>query len=144
MKTDLNYSATDCFENFPFPQESPRAVIEGLETLGERVYLARAAYMVEQQVGLTVTYNRMKDPSCSEQAIIELRAVHEELDRAVLRAYGWEDLAASRGPYCVSSGQERSEQESWDNRVIERLMGLNVQRAEGEVLRGLGGKKGKR
>jgi hypothetical protein len=45
MKTDLNYSASDCFETFPFPKVDPRAVIPELEAIGEKLYEARAKYM---------------------------------------------------------------------------------------------------
>jgi hypothetical protein len=83
----LNYSAPSCFETFPFPQPDPRTVIPELETLGESLYEARAAYMHDTEQGLTKTYNALKDPACDDPRILALRAEHEELDRAVLRAY---------------------------------------------------------
>lgn len=62
MKTDSNYSASDCFETFPFPQPDPRAVLPALEAIGERVYNARALFMIDTSQGLTKTYNALKDP----------------------------------------------------------------------------------
>src|SRR5690606_16861096 len=107
MKTDLRYAASDCFETFPFPQSDPRTVISELETIGETLYALRATYMVGTDQGLTKTYNVLKDPQCTDSLILELRHLHEELDRAVLRAYpklqgvgsndpnvvGWSDIA---------------------------------------------------
>jgi len=90
MRTDLRYSPSDCFETFPFPQADPRAVIPALEDVGERLYTARAAYMVDTQQGLTQTYNQLKDPRCQEGRVVVLRRLHEEMDRAVLAAYGWD------------------------------------------------------
>lgn len=36
--------------------------------------------------------NALKDPVCDDPAILALRALHLDLDRAVLGAYGWTDL----------------------------------------------------
>jgi hypothetical protein len=84
MKNDLNYSASDCFDTFPFPNRDPRAVIPELEEIGQALYQARAAYMIDNQVGLTITYNRLKDPDCLDEPILKLRELHEAMDRAVL------------------------------------------------------------
>jgi hypothetical protein len=54
---------TAYFETFPFPQPDPRAVIPALEDIGERLYTARAAYMVDTQQGLTQTYNAAQGPA---------------------------------------------------------------------------------
>lgn len=136
MKTDLNYSASDCFETFPFPQPDPRTVIPALETIGERLYKARASYMVETDQGLTKTYNALKDPACDAPRIVELRRLHEQMDRAVLDAYGWSDLAVP--PY---EGKDAA----FEDEVIDRLYVLNAERAkEEERVSGGGKKKGKR
>jgi hypothetical protein len=147
MKTDLRYTASECFDTFPFPRPDPRAVIEELEAIGEKLYTERAQYMVDENVGLTITYNRLKDPGCTEPRIVGLRERHEEMDRAVLRAYGWEDLVERVPPYCVSGEKDKRALEGWESEVIERLFGLNGQRAEEERVKGLGGKsaaKGKK
>ena len=86
MRNDLRYTPSDSFETFPFPNADSRAPIEPLEEIGQRLYDARAKYMVDENVGLTITYNRLKDPACAEPRILELRALHEEMDRADLAA----------------------------------------------------------
>jgi hypothetical protein len=78
--------------SLPAPAADPRAVIPALEDIGERLYTARAAYMVETQQGLTQTYNALKDARANDPRVVELRRLHEEMDRAVLAAYGWDDL----------------------------------------------------
>ena len=93
MKQDLNYSLSDCFDPFPFPQPNPRKAIPALEAIGERLYEARSSYMREHEVGLTETYNRLKDSDCSEEPILALRQLHLDLDHAVLDAYGWSEVA---------------------------------------------------
>ena len=59
MKTDLNYSASDCFATFPFPAESSSV---GLDAIGAQLYATRAHYMARTWQGLTTTYNQLKDP----------------------------------------------------------------------------------
>ncbi|MCA9526604.1 MAG: hypothetical protein KC549_09955, partial [Myxococcales bacterium] len=86
MKTDLNYSASDCFDTFPFP---PDMADEALADAGEALYTARAAYLIAENQGLTATYNQLKDAAITTEPIQHLRALHDALDRAVIRAYGW-------------------------------------------------------
>ncbi len=128
--SQLRYSASDCFENFPFPQSDPRAVIPALEGIGERLYEARARYMVETDQGLTKTYNALKDPGCEDERILELRRLHEEMDRAVLDAYGWKDIAVP--PYCPKSDEDRAALSAFEDEVIDRLYVLNAERAAEE------------
>ena len=49
--------------------------------------------MVRNNEGLTTTYNRFHDPDERSPDILKLRELHAEMDRAVLTAYGWTDLA---------------------------------------------------
>lgn len=127
----LCYSVRDCFETFPFPQADPRAVIPALEEIGERLYTKRATYMVDTQQGLTQTYNALKDPRVNEARVVELRRLHEEMDRAVLAAYGWDDLAVP--PYGTpTSDAEKKGLERFEDEVIDRLFALNAKRAEEE------------
>jgi hypothetical protein len=135
LEDRLNYSASDCFENFPFPTPDPRAEVPALERVGEALYEARARYMVSTQRGLTETYNLLKDPGCRDAEVERLRALHVELDRAVLAAYGWSDLAVP--PYTTpETDAERAALEAFDDEVLDRLFALNQQRAALEAVSG--------
>jgi hypothetical protein len=136
IKGDLRYSPSDCFETFPFPQSDPRAEIPELEEVGERLYTARARYMVATDQGLTQTYNRLKDPACDEPEIVELRRQHEEIDRAVLAAYDWGDIPVPAYGTPVSEAERRAK-ELFEDEVIDRLFLLNQQRAREEQILGL-------
>lgn len=92
MKDDLRYAPSDCFETFPFPFGFETDPI--LEAAGQAYYDHRAALMVEHKEGMTTTYNRFHDVSEKNAAIATLRSLHAEMDKAVLHAYGWHDLAA--------------------------------------------------
>jgi type I restriction-modification system DNA methylase subunit len=130
MKNDLRYATSDCFETFPFPQPDPRAVISPVEASGGRLYTEREKYMVDTNQGLTQTYNQLKDRRCEEPRILALRKLHEEMDRAVLDAYGWTDLEVP--PFCPKVPDEQGVLEQFQDAVIDRLFVLNAERAEEE------------
>ena len=88
----LRYTPSDCFQTFPFPQET-----EELETIGKEYYEYRAELMVRNNQGLTDTYNRFHDPYEIDKEIVKLRELHGQMDRAVLRAYGWSDIDSTCG-----------------------------------------------
>jgi hypothetical protein len=55
-----------------------------------------------------------------------LRSLHDELDAAVLAAYGWSDL----GPVPWADEAARA---TWTEAVLERLVALNARRAAEEA-----------
>ncbi|MEO2045986.1 MAG: DNA methyltransferase, partial [Pirellulales bacterium] len=89
----LRYTPRDCFQTFPFTQMWRSDPI--LEEAGRIYYEHRAQVMVANDEGLTSTYNRFHDPHEKSSEIAHLRELHAEMDRAVLEAYGWDDLAQS-------------------------------------------------
>lgn len=90
MKDDLRYTPSSCFATFPFPEnwETDPA----LEAIGKAYYEYRADLMVRNNQGLTDTYNRFHDPNETHPDILKLRELHHQMDRAVLAAYGWQDI----------------------------------------------------
>jgi|APLak6261679142_1056127.scaffolds.fasta_scaffold00003_172 hypothetical protein len=128
LKEDFRYSPSDCFENFPFPQSNPRAIIPAFEDIGARLYEARVAFMKATNQGLTQTYNQLKDPSCREPEVESLRELHVALDRAVLDAYGWSSIAVP--PYTApETERERADFETFEDEVLDKLFALNAERA---------------
>jgi hypothetical protein len=143
LEDRLRYAASDCFETFPFPKSDPRALIPALEDVGQRLYNHRANYMVDEDVGLTTTYNRLKDPTCNDARILELRKLHEEMDRQVLEAYADGDregrwLEAEVPPFCPITEYDKNKLEKFEHAVIDRLFALNAKRAAEEKRAGLG------
>ncbi|MBP9892997.1 MAG: N-6 DNA methylase, partial [Planctomycetes bacterium] len=90
MKDDLRYTPSDCFETFPFSADYEIDVT--LENVGKAYYEFRANLMVHNNEGLTKTYNRFHDPGETSPDIDNLRELHAAMDRAVLDAYGWQDI----------------------------------------------------
>ena len=63
-----------------------------LEFVARKYYDYRTGLMERTNKGLTDTYNAFHDSECGDLAIVELRRLHDEMDRAVLEAYGWTDI----------------------------------------------------
>ena len=146
MKTDLRYAASDCFETFPFPPAPTLAPGSPLDVAGERLYTARARYMVETDQGLTTTYNQLKDVTAEGPGLAELRELHEAMDRAVLEAYGWGDVEVP--PFTTpEEGDTAGEAavKAFEDEVIDRVFVLNEELAGAERLKGTKtlGKKGR-
>lgn len=143
MKDDLRYAPSDCFETFPFPENSENE--SSLEQVGQTYHDHRAALMIAAVEGLTKTYNRFHKESETGEAIQRLRELHDEMDRAVLRAYGWEDLADEVQPQFLTEDTE--DDHTYQNRyfwpadqrdkVLSRLLALNAERHAEEVRLGI-------
>ncbi len=141
LETRMRYTPSDCFETFPFPSN-----IEGLEYIGERYYTHRQSIMLARQEGLTKTYNRFHDPREQASDIVKLRELHTEMDEAVARAYGWDELRLEHGFHETKQGLRYTISEAARREVLDRLLLLNHQRHEEEVQAGLfapGAKKAK-
>lgn len=134
MRTDINYSPTDCFETFPFPAD-----LSSLEAIGAAYDTHRKQVMQASQRGLTKTYNRFHDPKEQDPAVVELRRLHVELDRAVVRAYGWDDLLTTldHGFHETKQGVRFTVSEAARRELLDRLLALNHQRYAEEEAAGL-------
>ncbi|WP_370895024.1 type IIL restriction-modification enzyme MmeI [Janibacter sp. GXQ6167] len=95
MRNDPRYTPSDVFETFPRPRSA-----EALEQIGRLLDEKRRKVMIRRDLGLTKLYNLMNDPAVASEAdsdVARMRAIHTELDRAVLAAYGWSDLSLGHG-----------------------------------------------
>jgi hypothetical protein len=100
------YAPSDCFVNFAFPaalvesrlsDDANADQLSVLKAIGERYHQFRAELMIANNEGLTSTYNRLHDPAENNERILELRRLHQQMDQAVLKAYGWDDIPTSCG-----------------------------------------------
>ena len=100
--------------------------------------------MVAANEGMTKTYNRFHKSDQDGEAIRRLRELHDEMDRAVLRAYGWDDLADELRPEFLTEETEDDhtyqDRYFWPaearDRVLARLLALNAERHAEEVTEG--------
>ena len=141
MKDDLCYTPSDVFETFPFPENW--TTHPALESVGKEYYEFRAKLMVQNDEGLTKTYNRFHDPNEHDPKIARLRELHAAMDRAVLDAYGWTELSTE----CKFLLDYEIDEQEWGRKkkpyryrwpddvrdeVLARLLELNSERAAQE------------
>ena len=145
LKDDLRYTPSDCFETFPFPAEWENHA--ALIAAGKTYYECRAEIMVENDEGMTKTYNRFHDVYETDERIFALRELHAAMDRAVLDAYRWNDLRAESDfflDYEIDDAtwgyRKKPYHYRWpDNvrdEVLARLLALNAERAADEARSG--------
>ncbi len=152
LKDDLVYTIKSCFLTLPFPHgwESEPT----LEAMGRDYCHVRAKLMQDRQEGLTKTYNRFHDRAERSADIVRLRELHAAMDDAVLRAYGWDDLAdRAAAKFLDESNEDEYAYQgrlfwpgAFRDEVLARLLALNAERhaeerrlglvsADGKVLR---------
>ena len=153
------YNNSRCFETFPFPsateeqQEKIRALAEQLDAHRKKQQAQHA------ELTLTGMYNVLEklksgDALNSKEKIIHehglvsvLKQLHDELDLAVLDAYGWSDLAEQMQvvngnapvgawramPLQNTAPLQRTDvKRALDETLLERLVALNTERADEE------------
>ncbi|MGB9129364.1 MAG: DNA methyltransferase, partial [Thiobacillus sp.] len=120
------YNKTRCFEPFPFPVATPdqqTRIRDLAETLDAHRKRQQAAHPALTLTGMYNVLARLrsgealaaKDKLIHEQGLVAvLKQLHDELDEAVLAAYGW-------------TGQAD------DATLLERLVALNAERAREEA-----------
>ena len=104
------------------------AGVEVLEAIAKRLYETRAAYMIATDQGLTKTYNALTDPTNTDPEVENLRRLHEQLDRAVLDAYGQSRIEVP--PY---AGATPEQLERFQDQVLDFLFTRNAFLAKREA-----------
>jgi hypothetical protein len=140
LEDRLRYTPSDCFETFPFPDDwTERGDLEGA---GCAYYEYRAQLMVDNDEGLTKVYNRFHDRDETDPRILKLRELHVEMDRALIHAYGWDDIPTDCEFMLDHEDDDETERrrKPWRYRwpdavrdeVLGRLIALNAERAAEE------------
>ncbi|MCC7170235.1 MAG: class I SAM-dependent DNA methyltransferase [Planctomycetes bacterium] len=136
------YNKTRCFETFPFPDNDTGLtppLRARIRDLAEQIDAHRRRQQSEHpDVTLTVVYNvlgrlraghdlTVKERRVHDRGLVSvLRSLHDELDEAVLAAYGWSDVGA------VPWG-DADARATWIVTVLDRLVRLNAARAAEEA-----------
>jgi hypothetical protein len=145
MGKSPRYNPTRCLETFPLPTNWGRN--RALKAAGESYHQFRDELMVHNDEGLTKTYNRFHDPDEYDPGILELRELHAAMDRAVLDAYGWDDIPTDCDfllDYEIDEKKYARRRKPWRYRfpddvrdeVLARLLELNAERAAEEARSG--------
>ncbi|MGV9595122.1 Eco57I restriction-modification methylase domain-containing protein [Streptosporangium sandarakinum] len=141
MKGDLRYAPSDMFETLPSPELNQQ-----VRDLGSQLDTFRRDLMLARQAGLTATYNLVNDPTCQDEDIVELRRIHRDIDEAVCRAYGWDDLIdqLDHGHHNIGRETRYTVGPAVQRELVDRLLELNHARYAEEVAQGLHDKKTKK
>ena len=140
LKSDLRFTAADSAAPFPMPD------LAQLSPPTARPYHDhRSTIMIRRNEGLTKIYKRFHNPGERSADIVRLRALHHAMDVAVLRAYGWNDLADTAAPEHLTEDTEPDHRyqdrlfwpAAFRDAVLARLLELNVARAAEERRLGL-------
>jgi hypothetical protein len=131
----IRYAPSDCFDTLAIPDS-----IASLADVGGRLDVFRRGLMLDENEGLTTTYNRVHDPDEHSGEIVRLRGLHVELDYAVRDAYGWTDLDLGHGFHETKFGTRFTFAPAPRQEVLDLLLELNHERYAEEVRQGLHGK----
>lgn len=84
LKGDLRYTPTSVFRTFPWPDPITGTQRERVAQASRRLLARRTQICDGEQLGLTTLYNALEDGAWTD-----LKALHRDLDEAVVAAYGW-------------------------------------------------------
>jgi hypothetical protein len=145
---DPVFNNTRCFATFPSPDANPEKQVI-IRDLAERIDAHRKRQQsIHHELTLTGMYNVLeklrtgeplnaKDKTIHEQGLVSLlRELHDELDRAVFAAYGWDDLAAQLvgKPGATTPRPDKPEaQAEAEEELLCRLVALNSERTAEEA-----------
>lgn len=140
-----NYNHADCFNKFPFPALEEGALKQRIRDLGERLDAHRKRQQaLHPDLTLTGLYNVLeklragepltpKEREIHEQGLVSvLKQIHDDLDAAVLEAYGW--IPDLEGPFPLADrmAEKNAHAEAIQQEILTRLVTLNHERAAEE------------
>jgi len=142
---DPVYSKSTCFDPFPFPGDDTGLIPElttRIRTLAEQLDAHRKRQQAAHpELTLTGMYNVLeklrhaeplsaKDKLIHEHGLVSvLKSLHDELDAAVLAAYGWTDLTEALADHVHTEARAAAVDE-----LLQRLVALNARRAAEEAV----------
>jgi hypothetical protein len=126
LRNDPRYTPSDVFETFPRPMPT-----DWLDKIGRQLDSERREIMLHRQLGLTKLYNLINDPDIADESnedVAKLRAIHVELDRAVMDAYGWTDVDLNHGFHTYRQMQRWTLSPAARVEILDRLLEENHRR----------------
>ena len=144
------YNKSVCFEPFPFPALNTPAAQQAGQIAEQLDAHRKRQQAAHPKLTLTAMYNVLdklrtgdeltdNERETHEQGLVSvLRQLHDELDAAVLDAYGWAnllpDLRVAHGLDAPRAGSTQAgAKRAFDDAVLERLVALNAERTAEEA-----------
>lgn len=139
LGSTTRYSTSDCFDTFPFPP-----ICDSVCEVGLQLFAARSEYRRNRGIGLNQLYDDLNNPSLNDAEVCAVRSAHVEVDKAMLTAYGWDDIDLCHGFHETPQGVRFTISPEARKEVLRRLLKLNHERYAEEVAAGLHDKQGKK
>jgi hypothetical protein len=142
MGVGTRYAPSDVFETFPRPKSTG-----WLQQLGRRLDDDRREVMLRRGLGLTRLYNLVNDPQITEASdpdVARMRAIHVELDEAVMDAYGWSDVRLDHGFHTYRQVERWTVSPAARVEILDRLLEEDHRRAAEEAAAAKPQRKGRR
>jgi hypothetical protein len=133
MRNDPRYTPSDVFETFPLALST-----SCLDQIGRALDEERRELMLRRNLGLTKLYNLVNDPEISDASdtdIARMRAIHVELDEAVMAAYDWSDIPLDHGFHTYRQMERWTVSPAARVEILDRLLEENHRRAAEEAKR---------
>jgi len=130
LESRVNYAPSNAFDTFPMPEPG-----SSLVRVGQALDEERREIMLRRDLGLTKLYNLVNDPQipdASDPDIARMRAIHVELDQAVMDAYGWSDIPLDHGFHTYRQMQRWTVSPAARVEILDRLLEENHRRAAEE------------
>jgi hypothetical protein len=103
-----------------------------LAETGRTLDTERREIMLRRDLGLTKLYNLVNDPATPDAAdkdVARMREIHVELDRAVMAAYGWNDVHLDHGFHTYRQMIRWTVSPAARVEILDRLLEENHRRA---------------
>lgn len=97
--------------------------------------------MINNNEGLTATYNKFHNINIKTNDILHMRDLHSQIDYAVSNSFGWNDLNLEHGFHETPQGIRFTVSQKARSEILDRLLALNHERYKEEVEQGLHDKK---
>ena len=123
MRTDIRYTPSDCFETFPFPDNTSKLV-----AIGKSYEELRAKVMDADRIGLTKFYSSVNS---NDPELQDARNLQVEMDRAVAAAYDW-NFDLGHGFHPTRQGIRFTISPQARTKVLDLLLALNHERYAAE------------
>ena len=127
LESRVAYTPSYVLEPYPFPPHS-----NYLAAIGRLLDEDRRTIMQRRSIGLTDIYNLVNDsyPNDSPDGdVTHLRELHEELDLAVIKAYGWDDIKLNHGVYNYRQAKRWTVDNLARVEILNRLLSENLARS---------------
>jgi hypothetical protein len=131
LESRVSYAPSDAFQTFPRPKQT-----EWLDGIGRLLDEDRREIMLRRNLGLTSLYNLVNDPDitdASDPDVARIRAIHVELDEAVMDAYGWSDILLDHEFHTYRQMQRWTVSPAARVEILDRLLEENHRRAAVEA-----------